>query len=459
MENKNGIEITVSMEEANEYATSNPLLKDWLRKYPETTWSKYAYEITRYFKWLRQVKGWNVTPSQLIDDHIQSRKADSVADRKKHLRLAKEYAYENPQFSHYSDSGRANLISAISSFYNYCEAPLTTAKGEFKTAIYQKHEYKQFGVEGARKIIEGSPQREKTAFLMMLQGGLRIGDLLDYVNYRWDEIKPQLEAGRDPIKISMYKKYWTYISTDAIHELKKYIAERGEPKPGEPIFVSASGKVLYPQHLARVFRRSAAKSDLLDYEPSGRKRKGKHNHGHRYPIRLHMFRKLFKSEASVAGRGIDQRYVEFFMGHAGGLAKIGGIYDKSPELHEPIFEAEYRKIAPYVNIYTGVSAPKPMKEPTDEEIMEALKNVSPQQREAMWATMSAFLPVRRLRKLNPEVVKLMGDLMKENTSNSENCQNGNCQRIVGEDELSPLLSEGWHVAAVLPSGRVVVSSD
>lgn len=456
MENQ---EITVSTEEVNEFIARNPLLKDWLRKYPESTWSKYAYEITRYFKWFREVKDWNVTPQELIDDHIRSRKAESVVERKKHLRLAKEYAYENPQFSHYGDSGRANIISAISSFYNYCEAPLTTAKGEFKTAKFQKHEYKQFGVEGARKIIDSSPQREKTMFLMMLQAGLRIGDLLNYVNYRWEEIKPQLEAGKDPIKINMYKKYWTYITTDAIHELKKYIQERGEPKPGEPTFVSASGKPLYPQHVARVFRRSAKKADLLDFEPDERKRRGKHDYGHRYPIRLHMFRKLFKSEASVAGRGIDQRYVEFFMGHAGGLAKVGGIYDKSPELHEPIFEAEYRKIAPYVNIYTGVSA-VPIKEPTDEEVLNALKNASSEQREAMWATMRAFLPVKRLRKLDPEVAKLLGEIIEQQTaSNSGNCANGhNCQRIVSEEELPTLLVQGWHVAAVLPSGKVVVSS-
>jgi hypothetical protein len=69
-----------------------------------------------------------------------------------------------------------------------------------------------------------------------------------------------------------------------------------------------------------------------------------------------MFRKLFKSEASVAGRGIDQRYFEFFMGHAGGLAQIGGIYDRSPELHEDIFEKEHKKIATYLNTFTGISS-------------------------------------------------------------------------------------------------------
>jgi len=449
-----GKKIEVSTIEATEFVEKNPLLKDWLRKYPESTWFKYAYEITRYFKWFREIKGWNVIPTELIDDHIQNREAKSVMERKKHLRLAKEYACENPQFAHYSDSGRANIISAISSFYNYCEAPLTTAKGEFKTAKYQKHEYEQFGVEGAKKIIDTAPQREKTIFLMMLQGALRIGDLLNWVNYRWEEIKPQLEAGKDPIKISMYKKYWTYITTDAIHELKKYIQERGEPKPGEPIFISKEGKPLYPQHVARVFRRAAAKAGLLDYEPSQRKRKGKHEYGHRYPIRLHMFRKLFKSEASVAGRGIDQRYVEFFMGHAGGLAKIGGIYDRSPELHEPIFEAEYKKIATYVNIYTGImTLERRMRE------IEEIKNKYPEAVKEL-EKLRIVLRSKKMPKLSEEEkVELRKKLEKAKTETNGGCTNGhNCQKIVSEEELPSLLAEGWRVSAVLPSGKIVVEN-
>ena len=48
---------------------------------------------------------------------------------------------------------------------------------------------------------------------------------------------------------------------------------------------------------------------------------------------------------------------------------------------------------------------------------------------------------------------------KQRTATNGGCQNGNCQRIVSEEELPSLLAEGWLVSAVLPSGKVVVSNE
>jgi len=46
------------------------------------------------------------------------------------------------------------------------------------------------------------------------------------------------------------------------------------------------------------------------------------------------------------------------------------------------------------------------------------------------------------------------------TDGGTRCTNGvHCQRIVAEEELEPLLMQGWRVAAVLPSGKIVVSNE
>jgi len=46
------------------------------------------------------------------------------------------------------------------------------------------------------------------------------------------------------------------------------------------------------------------------------------------------------------------------------------------------------------------------------------------------------------------------------TDGGTRCTNGvHCQRIVAEEELEPLLMQGWRVAAVLPSGKVVISNE
>jgi hypothetical protein len=43
---------------------------------------------------------------------------------------------------------------------------------------------------------------------------------------------------------------------------------------------------------------------------------------------------------------------------------------------------------------------------------------------------------------------------------NNNCTDGeHCQRMVTEEKLALLLAQGWHVAAVLPSGKIVVSNE
>ncbi len=66
-------------------------------------------------------------------------------------------------------------------------------------------------------------------------------------------------------------------------------------------------------------------------------------------------RKLFKTEASIPERGIDRNVVEFWLGHVNALDSMGGVYDKTPEIHEDVIEKEYAKLRPYINIYSGVS--------------------------------------------------------------------------------------------------------
>ena len=70
-------------------------------------------------------------------------------------------------------------------------------------------------------------------------------------------------------------------------------------------------------------------------------------------VTTHMFRKLFKTEASVPDRAIDHEIVEFWMGHIKGIDAVGGPYDRNPEIHEEIFEKEYAKLEPYINIYSN----------------------------------------------------------------------------------------------------------
>ena len=62
--------------------------------------------------------------------------------------------------------------------------------------------------------------------------------------------------------------------------------------------------------------------------------------------------------------------------------------------------------------------------------------------------------------ISEEIEQLKRERLRPKTSTKRGCANGeNCQKIVNEIELEKLLVKGWRVAAVLPSGKIVVSNE
>lgn len=115
------------------------------------------------------------------------------------------------------------------------------------------------------------------------------------------------------------------------------MVEKGEPKEGETIFITSKNKPLHPVYVEDVLHRVGLNLGLISQEELKKLSWAPLPHPTSYVPQT------IQKRSISAGRGIDQRYFEFFMGHAGGLAQIGGIYDRSPELHEDIFEKEYRQ--------------------------------------------------------------------------------------------------------------------
>lgn len=308
--------------------------------------------LCRFFKWLRVVKGLDLTPEELLDRQLKLRGSHSVRDRQWLLHLALEHTRDNPDFKDYGDMRKYAIFMSIKGFCDCHEVPLTTAKNAFGKKRGSTNYRKQIGLKEAKTLLGQVSQRDRAILLIMLQSGMEIGAVLNKLNYMWhSQVKSQLAMGCKRVKVEfegrkyLGKRYFTYISTDAIHELKKWLGEREnlvqrlleEGKQvdpavvdGEPIFITRMGTPLRMHSFVGQFNR---------------KMKGK--------VTSHMFRKLFKTEASIPERAVDRSIVEFFMGHINGIAAVGGEYDKTPELHEEIFEREYAKLEPYINIYSS----------------------------------------------------------------------------------------------------------
>jgi hypothetical protein len=72
----------------------------------------------------------------------------------------------------------------------------------------------------------------------------------------------------------------------------------------------------------------------------------------------------------------------------------------------------------------------------------------------------ALSPEQAAMEIRKEVEKAKQSEQQPKTATNGGCPDReHCQRVVVEDELPELFMQGWHVTAVLPSGKVVVSNE
>jgi len=351
--------LKISYKELLGFIERNSCVASWVGKYrtgPKGGLSgsrlNKAGILCRFFKWLKVVKNISVEPLDLLERQLKLRESRNIEDRQWLLNLVLGYSRDNPDFKDYSGQRKYDIFSTVKSFCDYYEVSLTTARGIYGKKGAKKNRYKQITITEAKKILGHMSQRGRTICLIQLQSGMEIGAVLNKFNYMWHSlVKPQLDMGRERLKVYFDERkgnesaYFTYISRDGVHELRKWLQEREgimeklvadgksvskEVIAGEPIFITSRGKPLHPINFAHE----------LNALTGGKVTSG-------------MFRKLFESEAKVPERGISPEYVKFFMGHAPKQDDAGGTYDRNIEIREEIFEKEYEKLEPYVNVYSS----------------------------------------------------------------------------------------------------------
>ena len=368
--------------ELDGFVSSDDFVSEFLSRYKKhlSTLNSYAGTLFMFFRWLRVVKGLKVSGKELLDLHVKYRGSDSIEERRWGIKLALDFTRDNPDLKECSDGRKYGLLSVVRKFFDCFEAPLTTSGDVFGKVAKRKFHPKQISVSDARRMLGFFNVRDRAILLCMLQSGMAIGDVLNKFSYMLPQVKAAIEANVSRFKIEFDERkgnefpYFTFISTDALYELKKWLALRehwldGKTDPGT-VFISKpirkrgetdckEGRALsvlsFEVNFIRVMRKMKIKDGPWSVTP-------------------HMFRKLFKTESRAPERGIDQDCVEFMMGHCGGIQAVGGTYDRTPELHAEVVEREFMRMEPYLNIYSGHVAEAELSESQREtnKVLEAL---------------------------------------------------------------------------------------
>jgi len=409
---------------AREWFNGDEATNEWLGSMKKTSRNTYRSQWKRFLDYTGKTG----------DQILAERKIDKSYEWEKKVIEFRRWLIEKKGLS---QNTATTAGGAVRGFFAFHRVGLKFRRQESKglSESRRKTEDYKFSRDDLKKMADVADLEEKYVVVAGKSFGLRAGDFLALTR---GDLEPYIDR-EVPISIGEYGtrkesvKANPFIDSDAKHVIKmmlKNMDRQGRTDPSE--------RMLTHKHtiqLSRVLKRIADRAGI----ESGNK-----------IVRFHNLRKfLIDRLSSVMSESKWKQIV--------GKAISEGAYVSSDSLRE-----DYRRAMEETCFTKTVS----------EQEMELLakKQAAIMLLKLQGTTEEEMKKIFRSRKVKAlaDEVKVLEEKLEEVKNSQEqqrnvannNCSNGhNCQRIVSEEKLAPLLSSGWHVAAVLPSGKIVVSSD
>ncbi len=340
----------VSKQEISEFVRSDKLVDQFLAKYQKKprTYEDYARALAMFFKWLR-LEGFSFSPTEFLNECRTKSLSGKVEDLDWACSLVLRFTRDNPVWRDCADRFKLCMFIKVKQFFDRYRVPLSLEKGVFGKTKRRKYSPKQMTVDVALKVLGVLRQRERAVCMTMFQSGQSVDAILNFFNVQYDYLVGCLKNEQSRIRLDFPERkgngfaYFSFISNDAIQELKKWLVIRQKwldkhGKTSSYVFVMNNGEPLTVKKFEVQFYRTIKRAKLSTGP---------------FMLTSHMFRKLFKTESSPPDRGVSSDYAEFMMGHMSGIESVGGIYDRTPEIHEEVVEKEYGKFEEFLNIYSN----------------------------------------------------------------------------------------------------------
>jgi len=218
--------------------TQDPYVKSWLGKVSKRTQENYS---ATFPKWLAFIK---MSPTEQIEKRVRDLQSGDLRERCWLEDKVIEYKNFLATQGYRAVTVHSYLIS-VQSFFSKNRLKLQFSRGDLKVEETEKviRKWIPDNIE-IRAIYSMAGVRDRALILMLYQSGfseidvasLNVGDLSNIYEH---EGHLYIEKLRE--KTNMPQR--TCISSEAVHDIKVMLRERGNPKTG-PLFVSQKGKRL-----------------------------------------------------------------------------------------------------------------------------------------------------------------------------------------------------------------------
>lgn len=403
---------------AKDWFPNDKATHQWLDSYGPS--SRYTYQTN----WKHFLEFAGMTGDQIVAD----RQVDKDYKWEKKAIEFKRWMIEQKKKSEYTATG---AVGAVRSFFAFCRMNLEFRRTESVrlTEAKRKYEDYRFSRDDLKRMAEFSDLEEEYVVVAGKSFGLRAGDFLKLTR---GDLEPYIDRPV-PISIGEYATQkesvpaYPFIDSDAQPVIKRMLEKmdrEGRKDPNDRMLTHKN-----TIHLSRILKRVVERAGI--------------KHGNKV-VRFHCLRKfLIDHISSVMSESKWKQIVG---------KKISEVAYVSPDT----LREDYQR-AMSETIFTKSISEDEIELRAMQRMMEMtvnMTNAAEHVKEAMRKKIRAVKKLTDLKPLENEIAQI-----NRQTQTNGGCANGHCQRIVSEDELSNLLAEGWKVACVLPSGRVVVSND
>jgi site-specific recombinase XerD len=423
---------------------------------------EYAYRLRKFCNYAKK------NPDHLIAERKEQLSEADEGQKRKTEELVNEF------FNFQSE--KSNRLSAkayhgaLRSFYKYNYVPL-----RIETPRARSRKINPITLEEFKQIDAIANPRDRALLRFMKDSGLSTEDV---VVFNYGDIRKEFEEGQDFIHIKAVRQktqvnYDTFIGPNAVEALKIYFRIRrtqGETFTDEtPLFLShgrrKGGKErLDGNSIRTIFTRLKQRIGIV--------------------VSPHRIRKLFSSYMALKVR--HPVVLKYWMGHSVGTSDIEGSYVLPPleeqrklymesygqidirmstsedDLRIKIVLDDLRKTGRFSENYLKQLADEWLGKPPEIAIRRISLEAEAAQRIAERGGFNLLEDSFMISKddINEEMERIKRERLRSKTATNGGCANGeHCQKIVNEMELGGMLAQGWRVAAVLPSGKIVVSNE
>ncbi|MCW4053435.1 MAG: hypothetical protein NWE84_00750 [Candidatus Bathyarchaeota archaeon] len=336
----------------------------------------------------------------------------------------------------YSQSSATTATIAVRGFFAFHYKKLEYRRAESKKLKESKRKTEDyfFSLEDLKKMADVANLKEKYVLIAGKSFGLRASDFLRLTR---GDVEPYLDR---PVPISIGRintskenvNAFPFIDSDAQPVIKLMLQQmnrQGRIKKTDRMLSYKWGK-----ELSQTLKRLAKRAGI--------------NVGNKQ-VRFHCLRKFlidnlsrFMSESKwkqIVGKAISE-----------------GAYVSTDSLRE-----DYQRVMNETT-FTKLASENDVELRATQRMLEMTLNMTPNLpqhiKEHMLKKIRAVKKLKDTEKLQKQIAEQIKELEQQRQNN--NCADGeHCQRIVSEEDLDGFLAQGWRVAGVLPSRKIVVSDE